>query len=208
MARPLDPHATLSDDEPEATAVAPGVAKQLDRAAARAFAAAISSLIIATLVVTQSSQALDPEGTVASSSVGAGTVTLVDDDLGRSLVHLTDMSPATPSEECINVTYEGTVLPVDVRLAATVSGGLADYLSVEVERGTGGGFGSCEDFVPLAQVSSGSLGDLGRSRPIALATLRNTQDDMTFRFRFEVLDDERAVGQSVAVDFVWEAVPS
>ncbi len=207
MARPLD---SIHSPPPDRAAPVdpPAVGKRLDRAAARAFAAAISSLIIATLVVSQSAQALDPEGTVAANSIAAGTITLVDDDQGRSMVQLSDMAPGRPAEECITVSYAGTILPVDVRLTATVAGELADYLWVDIERGTGSGFGSCDDFDPVAEVFSSSIGDLGRSDPLPVATFRNVEDDVTFRFRFEVLDDERAVGQAASIDVVWEAVPS
>jgi len=64
--------------------------RRLDRSAARAIAAAISSLLITTLVVSSSVSALEPEGTIAGNSFGAGTITLVDDDRGRSLVNLSD----------------------------------------------------------------------------------------------------------------------
>ncbi len=207
MARPLPtgltspPGASLTPEERPPSG-------RLDRAAARAFAAAISSLIIATLVVSHSAQALDPEGTVAANSVAAGTVTLVDDDQGRSLVNLNDMAPGRPVEECIVVSYEGSVLPVDVSLLATVTGSLADHLLVAVERGTGGRFSSCDDFVPAEQVYSGTAGQFGRTEPIRVATVRNQYEDIAFRFRFEVLDDAEAVGQASAIDFVWEAVPS
>ena len=180
----------------------------MDRAAVRAFAAAIGSLIIATLVVSQSARALEPEGTVAGNSFEAGTITLVDDDQGRSLVSLTDMAPGRPVERCITVSYEGTILPVEVSLAATTNGPLAQYLSVEIEAGTGGSFGSCETFEATESLYSGTVGELSRAKPMVVAELRNQDDEIGFRFRFELLDDGRAVGESTSLDFVWEAVPS
>lgn len=209
MARPLqpglivDPSADESKEHEQVQA-----SRRLDRSAARAFAAAISSLIIATLVVSQSAEALDPDGTVAGNSFEAGTVELVDDDLGRSLFDLTNMAPGRPVEECITVSYEGTILPVEVTLGATTSGELAPYLSVEVESGNGGGFGSCDGFEPAQSVFSGTIWTMAALDPRVVGTLRNQGDGITFRFRFELLDDGRAVGQATALDFVWEAVPS
>ncbi len=180
----------------------------VDRSAARALAAAISSLIISTLVVSQSAQALDPEGTIGANAVAAGTVNLVDDDQGRSLVNLTDMAPGRPVEECIVVTYEGTVLPVDISLAATTIGPLADYLWVDAELGSGGGYGSCDGFVASEVAFSGSVTDFAQTDPLRVAKLRNQGDGLAFRFRFDVLDDAGAIGQAASVDFVWEATPS
>lgn len=203
MARPLE--AEPSDG----TTVASGAGgSALDRAAARAFAAAISSLIIATLVVSQSARALDPEGTVAGNSFEAGTIALVDDDLGRSLVDLSDMAPGRPVERCITVSYEGSILPVRVSLAATTTGPLADFLAVDVDAGTGGGFDDCDSFAADERVYSGTVADLATSPPIDVATVRNQNESMTYRFRFEVLDEAGAVGQAAAVDIVWEAVPA
>lgn len=207
MARPLAT-STEAVHDPAPASEEKQTSSRLDRAAARAFAAAISSLIIATLVVSQSAQALDPDGTVAGNSFEAGTVELVDDDEGRSLVNLTNMAPGRPVEECITVSYEGTILPVEVTLGATTTGDLAPYLTVVVEAGTGGAFGSCDGFEPIRTVYSGTVWAMGATEPKGVGTFRNQGDSTTFRFRFELLDDGRAVGQSSALDFVWEAVPS
>ena len=181
--------------------------RRIDRSAARALAAAISSLLITTLVVSSSVSALEPEGTIAGNSFGAGTITLVDDDQGRSLVNLDNMAPGRPVTECITVEYTGSIVPVDLSVAATADGALADYLWVEAELGVGGGFESCDGFQAEAAVFSGTLGDIVKQGPMAVASFVNTGDAVTFRFRFEILDDGRAVGSATAADFVWEVVP-
>jgi hypothetical protein len=164
-------------------------------------------LLITTLVVSSSVSALEPEGTIAGNTLEAGTITLVDDDQGRSLVNLSDMAPGRPVTECITVEYTGSVLPVDLSVAATADGPLADFLSVKAELGIGGGFGSCEDFQPELVVLSGTLGDIVAQDAVTVASFLNTGDEATFRFRFEILDDGRAVGKATAADFVWEVVP-
>ncbi|MCC6438811.1 MAG: hypothetical protein IT196_27560 [Acidimicrobiales bacterium] len=209
MARPLDGAVPPGGSASQAGAPQPGRgAPRLDRAAARAFAAAISSLVIATLVVTQSAEALDPKGTVTGNAVEAGTVSLSDDDAGRSLLELTDMAPSRPVERCIAVRYDGSVVPADVSLAATSSGTLAPYLQVVVELGGGAAFGDCARFVPRGTVFSGTVADLVAAGPLPVAVARNSGDALGFRFRFELVDDGRAMGQAAAVDLVWEAVPS
>lgn len=208
MARPLE--SGLSNELPteRVAEVDRQLSGRLDRAAVRAFAAAISSLIIATLVVSHSARALEPEGTLAGNSFEAGSITLVDDDEGRSLVSLSDMAPGRPVEKCITVSYEGTILPVEVSLTATTNGPLDQFLSVDIEAGTGGGFGSCDTFEPTETIYAGTVDVLSGQEPIVVAELRNQDDEISFRFRFELLDDGRAVGQATSLDFVWEAVPS
>jgi hypothetical protein len=164
-------------------------------------------LLITTLVVSSSVSALEPEGTIAGNSFEAGTITLVDDDRGRSLVNLDNMAPGRPVTECITVEYTGSIVPVDLSVAATADGALADYLWVEAELGAGGGFESCDGFQREAAVFSGTLGDIVKQGPMAVASFVNTGDAVTFRFRFEILDDGRAVGSATAADFVWEVVP-
>ncbi len=181
--------------------------RRLDRSAARAIAAAISSLLITTLVVSSSVSALEPDGTIAGSTVQAGTISLVDDDEGRSLVNLSNMAPGRPVVECIRVEYTGSILPVDLSVAATADGPLAEFLWVEAELGIGGGFGSCDGFQPERVVMSDTLGDIADRDALTVASFVNTGDDVVFRFRFEILDDGRAVGAATAADFVWEVVP-
>lgn len=203
MARSLD-EVELDDDSGSDRLLDP---RRLDRSAARSIAAAISSLLITTLVVSQSASALQPEGTIAGNSFEAGTITLVDDDQGRSLVNLADMAPGRPVEECINVEYTGSILPVDLSLSATATGALAEFMTVEVEVGDNAGFASCDGFESEAILFSGSLAELTGRGPMSVESFRNTGDNASFRFRFEILDDGRAVGTSAAADFVWEVVP-
>lgn len=203
MARSLD-EIELDDDSGFDRLLDP---RRLDRSAARSIAAAISSLLITTLVVSQSASALQPEGTIAGNSFAAGTITLVDDDQGRSLVNLADMAPGRPVEECINVEYTGSILPVDLSLATTATGPLAEFMTVEVEVGDNAGFESCDDFVPESVLFSGTLSQLASQGPRDVRSFRNTGDSASFRFEFAVLDDGRAVGAAAAVDFVWEVVP-
>ncbi len=204
MARSLDDTSPI-DDGPAGRRG--GDPRRLDRSAARAMAAAISSLIIATLVVSRSADALDPDGTVAGNKLQVGTVNLVDDDAGRSLVDLEAMGPGQPVVQCIRVQYDGTILPVDLSLAATSEGDLDDFIDVEAEWGQGGGFGSCDGFVPEKQLYEGTLASLTEREPLPVAGFVNQGDAISFRFRFELQDDERALGKVTSVDFVWEAVP-
>lgn len=199
MARPLDEvlHDVVED----------AVTSRVDRSAARAFAAAVSALLVSTLVVSQSSAAIDPDGTLAGNSVAAGTVELSDDDQGRSLVDLEALGPARPVEECIAVSYDGTILPVELTLDTQTVGDLGPYLGVVVERGSGGSFDDCEQFEPVDQVFTGTLAELDRAGVLPLGLIFNTGDQVSFRFRFELADEADAAGRESSIDFVWEAAP-
>jgi hypothetical protein len=65
----------------------------------------------------------------------AGTVYLTDNDSGNAMLSLSSAMPGTSSTGCIWVQYQGT-LDSTVRLYASVSGNLAQYLDLRVTRGT------------------------------------------------------------------------
>lgn len=181
--------------------------ERIDRTTARALAAAVASLAVATFVVGTSTNALDPGGTVAGNSFESGTVSLRDDDGGRSLVQLENMAPRRPIERCITITYDGTVLPVDVTLGARIDGDIAGYVLATIERGDAGGFDACSEFEAEEMVFDGRLGDLADGDPLALGAMRFQGETISFRFTFELADEAAAAGRSGSIDFVWEAVP-
>lgn len=198
---------SLSDFHDAPGAPTESVRQRIDRSTARALGAAVASLAVATFVVSTSTSALDPGGTVAGNSFESGTVELSDDDGGRSLVRLDRMAPGRAVEECITITYDGTVLPVEVTLAARIDGDIASYVLATIERGAGGEYGSCAGFEPDERVFAGRLADLGEGT-VPLLLVRNEGESVSFRFRFELADESDAAGRSGSVDFVWEAVPS
>src|SRR5688500_3515463 len=88
----------------------------------------------------------------ASSSANrfeAGSVRVTDNGTGDAIVSLDNAQPGASNDGCVLVTYDGT-LPAALRLHATVSGGLEEYLDVTVTRGTDPtpAFGACTSFVP------------------------------------------------------------
>lgn len=203
MARPL-----IAYDADVAAPVESESKRRLDRSTGRALAAAVAALAIAAFVVSESSAALNPQGTASSNEFESGTVALVDDDAGRSLVTLDDMAPGRPVERCITVTYTGSVLPVAVTLGARTSGDIAEFLLVRVERGTAGGFDDCSRFVPDATVYDGSLGALADTGAAPVGAIRSQSESMSFRFRFDLVDTDAAEGRAGSIDFVWEAIPA
>ena len=181
--------------------------RQANRSTARAFAAAVSAFAISALVITTSSDALDDTGTVAEIVFEGGTIALTDDDANRPLFDLDNMGPNRPTTECILITYDGTMVPVDLTMVASATGGLAPYLQLTVDAGTDGRFADCVAFERRETVFEGTLAELVEAEPLELGRFHNQGDDMSFRFRFEMADEQGAVGQLSTVDFAWEVTP-
>jgi hypothetical protein len=190
------------------TGAAPESDTWISRSTARAFAAAVSALLIATLVVTRSGDALNTEGTTSGSAVASGTIALVDDDQGRALFDLGDMVPGRSEKRCIEVVYAGSILPVELAMRAEAGGELAPLLDVTVQEGEGGGFDSCEGFEPAREVFSGTLADLASEDWVDLGRMVNSGESRTYMIEFAVQDRQDALGIATNADFTWEAAPA
>ena len=203
MARPLD-NTELNKSKESGDAV-------LLRTTVRAFVAAISALLITSLVVSRSGSALSVESASASIAVQSGSILLHDDDHGESLFNATDLVPGRSTQGCIELTYDGTILPADVTFAADANGPLARHLDMRLEVGTGGDFESCDGFEPSAELFHGSLAELAastREEPLLLGRMVNQGETRTVRFTYEVADEQEAVDKEASASFIWESVPS
>lgn len=203
MARPLDL------DELQVTPTAePQEQARLTRTTARAFAAAVAALLIATLVVSRSDGALTAEGTTAASAIASGTISLADDDQGRSLFDLGAMAPGRPVTRCLEVVYDGTILPVALSMRSESIGALTSFLDVSIEEGTGGTFEDCGGFRATRPVFAGTLAELTDAGWLPLGRLVNSGETRTYRVRIELQDTADALGQTARAEFLWEATPA
>lgn len=203
MARSL-----IDAHEVDGTTDVVGRENRAGRLAAASLAASLSALVIGSVIVTFSDRALDPEGTVAEATVSSGTISLTDDDQGRSLFDLNDMGPGVPVVHCLEVVYDGTIVPVDLAMRAEANGELANYLDVVVEDGHGGGFGDCGGFRQDRQIFAGTLAELAASGWLELQTLLNGGERISYRISFELQDEREALGLTASTSFVWEVAPS
>jgi hypothetical protein len=200
MARLLEQHPPVAG--PEGTEESAGTA----RATARALATALALLMISLLVVTRSRDAFDTNPAAAEASFTTGDVRLTDDDNGSTLFDIPNMVPGRPESDCIAVTYEGDVVPVDIRLDASAEGALAGALLVTIEEGTGGGFQNCGGFEPTGVLYEGSLGDLADADALDAFTAEATPASRTFRFTFDLDPDVPVQGRATAgADLAWTA---
>ncbi len=203
MARPLTIEDFRGDDDENDSE-----RRWVTLATARAFAAAMSVLAIATFVVNRSATALTIDGAVNASEVASGTIDLNDDDNGRSLFDLADMVPGRTSTQCITIRYDGSIVPVDLALQAEVDGDLGPYLDVVVEQGSIGGFEDCERFRSERLVYDGTLARMAAGNRIDLERILNQGESRVYRFRFTLKDTNEALGRASTVGFVWEVRPT
>ena len=181
---------------------------RLTRTTARAFAAAVAALLIATLVVSRSDDALTAEGTTAASAISSGTISLADDDQGRSLFDLGAMAPGRPVTRCLEVVYDGTILPVALSMRSESAGALTSFLDVSIEEGTGGTFEDCGGFRATRPVFAGTLAELTDAGWLPLGRMVNSGETRTYRVRIELQDTADALGQTARAEFLWEATPA
>jgi predicted ribosomally synthesized peptide with SipW-like signal peptide len=153
----------------------------------------------------------------------AGTVSLTDNDGGSSsLLALTNAKPGDADTGCIRVSYNGT-LPATVRLYASVSGSLADYLTVTVTRGTDSSpsFDSCANFTAdgtnyIGQgngvIYSGTLSAFPATYAAGLVDPTSgfpeswtDPESHSYRFQISLNDTNAAQGLNGSATFTWEA---
>ena len=176
------------------------------RTTARALATALALLMISLLVVNRSRDAFDTDPATAEASVTTGDVRLTDDDNGTTLFDIPNMVPGRPASDCIAVTYEGDVIPVDVHLDASADGALSEALLVTIESGAGGGFQNCGGFDADGTVFEGTLEELAASEPLDAFTAEETPSSRTFRFTFDLDPDVPVQGHATAnADLAWTA---
>ncbi len=202
MARPL----TIADITPESPDNE-SERRWITLATARAFAAAMSVLAIATFVVNRSATALTVDGAVNAAEVASGTIQLTDDDAGRALFDLSDMVPGRSSTECITIRYDGSIVPVELALQAKIDGDLGPYLDVLVEQGSAGGFEDCDGFQPQRVIFDGTLAQMAARERLELERILNQGESRVFRFRFALQDSNDALGRSSTVGFIWVVKP-
>ncbi len=173
-------------------------------------AAVVSAAFVAVLLLGNTRAAFVDTTDNATNTFSAGDVVLRDDDAGSVLFDIANLAPGDVRRRCLAVDYTGS-LTADVRLYGTVGGnGLADYLDVDVEVGTGGGSSSCRGFVASSTLFSGTLAQFGAGHTgyaDGLGGFSGATDPATRTYRITVAlrDDNAAQGRSATAGFTWEA---
>jgi hypothetical protein len=141
----------------------PGHSSRPSRRARRLWLAASggAALLLATGLVWHTAYATFTVSTAPFGSTwSTGTVAISDDDAGVALFSASGLKPGAAATRCLAVTGTGSV-PALVKLYGTgrsTTKGLAGYLNLSIQAGTGGGSGAgCADFDPSGAVYTGTL---------------------------------------------------
>lgn len=179
--------------------------------------------IVGTVAGSATYSAFTSTTTNTGNVFSAGTVSLTDNDGGSTgLLALSNAKPGDADAGCIDVSYDGT-LPATVRLYASVSGALPQYLNLTVTRGTDSSpsFDSCANFTADSTdyigagngvVYSGTLAAFpgtyaaGVVDPTAGSpeTWSNPESH-SYRFTITLQNDDAAQGLNGSATFTWEA---
>ncbi len=151
-----------------------------------------------------------------ANRIKAGTVVLTNDAGGTAVYSVNAATPGTTMTRCVVVSYDGT-LPARVKLFGSVSGGLAQHLTLEVVRGTKApaANGDCTGFTAdtanhaglgAGVVWRGTLDTFpGSGAPLVDPQTWNLDDDHAYQFRLTMSSAEAAQGLSATMSFTWEA---
>ena len=167
-------------------------------------------LLISALLVWQTSTAAFSATTAnGSNSWAAGTVAISDDDNGSAMFSATGLKPGDTGTKCILVTYGGT-LGSAVKLYGVASGGLAQYLDLTVEQGTGGTSSGCGSFAAESTLYNGTLSGFATAAGTYASGLGSWTPGAAgatkaYRFTYSLRNDNAAQGLSASATFTWEA---
>lgn len=173
---------------------------------------AVAALVTVSASLTGTWAAFSSSTSNPGSSVASGTVSLSDDDSATAMFEVTDMRPGDSATKCIEVGYTG--LDATVKLYGSIGGtGLAAYLTLKVEKGSGADPGSGHSCVGFSATST--LFDTAAMNTFA-STYAGGYDGATFTsgttavYRFTVAlpaDTEctDACSKTASATFTWEA---
>lgn len=115
------------------------------------------AVAVSGLVVAHASYSAYSATTVnPTSNWTTGTVALADDDANTAAFTASNLKPGSTGTKCLVVTSSGSLASV-VKLYGTTPAStknLASNINLTITQGTGGSFGSCTGFAPLASGSS------------------------------------------------------
>jgi hypothetical protein len=153
-----------------------------------------------------------------TSNWAVGSVALSDDDSNTAMFTATGLKPGSTGTKCISVTSSGSLASA-VKLYGTspsTTNGLASQINLTITQGTGGSFGSCTGFTPLASGSSvftGTLAAFGTTATGYANGLGNwaptgtASESRTFQFTYTIdpAAPNSTQGGTASIGFTWEA---
>ena len=145
------------------------------------------------------------------NSWNTGRVSLTNDTSGVAIFNnVSGLIPGSFGNNCILVTYTGTVASTVKLYAANYSGAVGPYLTLTIETGAGT---SCGAFGAATTIFSGTLQTM-RTTNTSFATGLPAASPWSpatngaakpYKFSYVLGDDNAAQSATTSVDFVWEA---
>lgn len=144
-----------------------------------------------------------------ASPAAAAEIDLSTDARG-SLFAAGELSTDYTGARCVAVKWTENATTRAMGVSAAVTGGLAPYLVLEIEAGTGGGYANCEGFKGNV-IYRGTVGEFGAAHANAASQLvaqrvRAAQGTITYRLSVSVLDVNEAQSLTATADFVFAAL--
>lgn len=173
----------------------------------------LSGLVVALFVFRVSSAGFSATTDNNGNSWQTGSVQLTDNDGGSALFTATNLDGGTVTTKCINVTYTGFTSGTHVKMFTSGVGGtgLATYLDVVVEEGTGATDTACTGFVddPAAPIYTGTLAAFAANNSYANGVgdwqPSGSPVTRTYKITTTVQNDSNAMGKTASATFNWEA---
>ena len=168
-------------------------------------------LMVGAVVVVGSRSAFSDTTDNTGNSWTAGSVIITDDDAAAAMFNATAMAPGDSATNCIVVTYSGTLVPADVVLYGVSGGtGLAAYLDVTIQEGSGGVFGNCTGFTLNSTPYTGTLANFSATytnfgNGITGWSPAVNPESKTYRITVSLQDNNAAQGLNGTATFTWEA---
>ena len=178
-----------------------------------------AAVAVSGLVVSQASYSAYSATTEnPTNNWATGSVALGDDDGGTAAFTVANLKPGSTRTRCIAVTSTSS-LPSTVKLYATnqaTTKDLAAHIRLTITQGTGGSFGRCAGFTPLAgggRLYDGTLESFGYTATSYTSGLGNwaptgqADETRTFRLVYTVDRDapDSTQGGSATGGLTWEA---
>lgn len=178
-----------------------------------------AAIAVSGLVVSQASYSAYSATTVnPTNNWATGTIALADDDNNTAAFTAANLKPGSTGTRCIVVTSTGT-LASSVKLYATTPAttkNLAANINLTITQGTGGSFGSCTGYTPLAAGSSlysGTVDGFGTTYTGFNTSLGNWaptgtgSESRTYQITYTVKPEapDSTQGGTASVGLTWEA---
>ena len=178
-----------------------------------------AAIAVSGLVVSQASYSAYSATTVnPTNNWATGTVALADDDTNTAAFTASNLKPGSTGTKCIAVTSTGS-LASTVKLYATnpaTTKNLAANINFKVVQGTGGAFGDCTGFTPLASGSelySGTVAGFAsahtgfQSGLGSWAPTGQADETRTYQLTYTVKTDapDTTQGGTASLGLTWEA---